>query len=467
MPSHPGTDTRRSAFGGAGTVPTRRGFLRGAAKLGAVVSATILTGACTRGKERSQERGPVSVGEFGAVGDGITDDGPALQRALDAGGPLSIPRGNYLTGRALVLHKDGTQLIGEGPESALRLAPGLTGPGIVMPAPRDAYNNPPAADKVVRDVVLSNFLIDANHNGHPVNNDQKDLCWCIQAYGVEGLEISWMTLLNASGEGLIVGTGWRLSKNVRVVNSHVRGCGRNGLAFTHVSGGLISKCYIEDSPAQTWAAPSGAGNGIDLEVEGLDPVVEDFEISDCLIVKRQAATAGFGIQATKAFGPVRRGRIIRNVIRNYQAGIAAFNAEDTAIEDNFITTDAAVNTATGMGLILATTDTAVEQTARRNTLHLVSGAAFAETCVWMQGPGVKRLTGNKFYGGTGSTLRLVGDSPLTLVAEDNEWGGPPVFVNEEEPGIHRREEARNTMTTPPPLAVPVWDMTQVPVSAQS
>src|SRR6266540_6229364 len=41
-----------------------------------------------------------SLADFGAVGDGVTDDGPALQRALDAlgesgGGTLLVPAGRY------------------------------------------------------------------------------------------------------------------------------------------------------------------------------------------------------------------------------------------------------------------------------------------------------------------------------------------------------------------------------------
>src|SRR5688572_5691254 len=42
----------------------------------------------------------LNLSDFGAVGDGVTDDGPALQRALDAlagagGGTLFVPEGRY------------------------------------------------------------------------------------------------------------------------------------------------------------------------------------------------------------------------------------------------------------------------------------------------------------------------------------------------------------------------------------
>ncbi len=51
------------------------------------------------------------VKSFGAVGDGVTDDAPAIQMAIDAGGTVTFPTGTYLVGRGLLM-KPGVTLDG-------------------------------------------------------------------------------------------------------------------------------------------------------------------------------------------------------------------------------------------------------------------------------------------------------------------------------------------------------------------
>ena len=70
--------------------------------------AISLTGATTRDlKERSEDF--ITVKDFGAVGDGVTDDTTEIQAAIDAtptGGILYFPAGNYLISAVLTLKAD-------------------------------------------------------------------------------------------------------------------------------------------------------------------------------------------------------------------------------------------------------------------------------------------------------------------------------------------------------------------------
>lgn len=59
----------------------------------------------------------VSVKDFGAVGDGVTDDTAAIQAAIDSlvtGGTVVLPTGVYKTTSTLTLNVEGVSLVGEG-----------------------------------------------------------------------------------------------------------------------------------------------------------------------------------------------------------------------------------------------------------------------------------------------------------------------------------------------------------------
>lgn len=60
----------------------------------------------------------VSVKDFGAIGDGVTDDTLAMQQALSAAGAVFVPAGEYLVTAALTL-AGGQALYGEGASSVI------------------------------------------------------------------------------------------------------------------------------------------------------------------------------------------------------------------------------------------------------------------------------------------------------------------------------------------------------------
>src|SRR5688500_7421158 len=76
----------------------------------------------------------LNVKDFGAIGNGSTDDTAAIQAAIDAlpaaGGLIVIPAGTYVVSSSLVL-KEGVQLEGSGPGTILRAASASLGIDVV------------------------------------------------------------------------------------------------------------------------------------------------------------------------------------------------------------------------------------------------------------------------------------------------------------------------------------------------
>lgn len=66
----------------------------------------------------------LSAQDFGAKGDGKTDDTDALQKALDKGGMIILPEGKYLIKKTLAITKNNTVLVGHGAYATILLYDG-------------------------------------------------------------------------------------------------------------------------------------------------------------------------------------------------------------------------------------------------------------------------------------------------------------------------------------------------------
>ena len=80
-----------------------------------------------------------NVLDYGAVGDGVTDDGPAIQAAVDAafaagGGTVYAPAGTYLLASYTSLPyytvkaRSNVSVVGDGPTTIFKIADGLVTP---------------------------------------------------------------------------------------------------------------------------------------------------------------------------------------------------------------------------------------------------------------------------------------------------------------------------------------------------
>ena len=92
------------------------------------------TGAVARTLQ-DKGRDVVNVKDFGAVGDGVTNDTAAIQAAITAttvGAELFFPAGNYLTGNLIVLDKTNLKINGGGLAKLTLTGTAATGIGLQL-----------------------------------------------------------------------------------------------------------------------------------------------------------------------------------------------------------------------------------------------------------------------------------------------------------------------------------------------
>lgn len=210
----------------------------------------------------------INVKDYGAKGDGSSDDTLAIQAALSAGGGtiVIIPPGIYIISASLTI-TPGTNVTGSGLNgSVLRAQAG---------ASFDHLLGVTQSGQLNYSVEISNLVLDGNsQNGATVTN------------GFYGLSlndsiIDRLRVINISGSGITLdGTATYLGAANKIVNSFIRSCGTNGLTITAFCtdtqlvaddfGSCTNFAFYLGAHHVFMAACAGwgSGNGMYLDVSG-------------------------------------------------------------------------------------------------------------------------------------------------------------------------------------------------------
>ncbi len=132
-----------------------------------------------------------SILDFGAKGDGQSDDCPAFQKALDSGERyLYVPVGKYVIRGTLVIHSDTSLRLH--PEAVLFWADG---------SGTDAFSHLITNEKNADNITIDGGIWDGNAEGNPripaLENEVTYLGVAIEFRDMEGLSLKNMTLRNS------------------------------------------------------------------------------------------------------------------------------------------------------------------------------------------------------------------------------------------------------------------------------
>lgn len=276
----------------------------------------------------------ISVLDYGATGDGATDDTAAIQAALDAvpeaGAVVYVPAGVYRLSASLVIGRDGTILVGDGPTSILRLIDGVKKNGICMPV---RYEDPIDSSMITNNSTISRLVVDGNLNPIPTAEEPSYFgVWVRQAQNVV---LSELIVRDWAGDGITISNGELANDSITVEKCLITGNGRNGLHVGFASNIVIRNNHFTNNPNQYWQ--SAAANAIDVEVEGHNqaqynpytgdtgtfeyPYIFNLMIYDNIFERDTTPTSGDAIALQPAYGPLAHVTIANNEIHMFQVGV--------------------------------------------------------------------------------------------------------------------------------------------------
>ncbi len=159
-----------------------------------------------------------NIKDYGAVGDGVSDDRPAIQSAFNAipagGGRVYLPPGTYKVSAPINITKSNISFIGAGTTKTTLLADGLHQTLAVVPIAR------PISNILIKGIRFTNPAATSSRIGHGRGTVQLDS----YTKAVTGVTITDIVIDDTPLVGIVVG-----ADKVSITNSKIHDTGQHGI----------------------------------------------------------------------------------------------------------------------------------------------------------------------------------------------------------------------------------------------
>ena len=255
--------------------------------------------------------GNLNIRDAGAIGDGITDDTSAIQRALKASNRIIIPKGIYMINTKVGLKVSSNQ--------SIIFEEGATFKAI--PNSEDFYRIFDISD--VRNVSVTGGLFIGDRYSHLSKNGE----WGTGIYissNSQGISIKGSRFEKFWGDGLYIGGGIS-PKDISIDDVVCDNNLRSGISVTNVKNLTISNSEFTNSNGKE------PKTGINIEPD-LQETCEDITISDT----KCFGNAGNGISLLGKFGYIKNIKISDMASYRNSDGIYMDNCENITIKSSTI-----------------------------------------------------------------------------------------------------------------------------------
>lgn len=210
----------------------------------------------------------INVKQYGAKGDGVSDDTMSIQSALDIGLPVFFPPGTYIVDEDLTYN--GGYLLGCGESSIIkRKGNSLTNYAVLL---------------IMGSSVIDNLHIIGDRKEHTGTSGEWGMCIEIRASNVE---VRNCILKDGWGDGIYVGEGQR--DNVKIINSLIDNQRRNGISIVACTNFVVDSCTIKNTNG------TRPMKGIDIEPNNGNEIVSG-TIQNCKFINNYRGSIHLSFQ---------------------------------------------------------------------------------------------------------------------------------------------------------------------------